>query len=112
MMHIDEITYNQFINELGKEDGKIILEIFIEEVDDYIEQIKETNDYEIIRTVMHQLKSTSRIFGAHILGDKAALMEANAKEKNDTVFHEIPVIIEFIYEVKDEFKKRIPLLVD
>lgn len=106
MANVDETIYNKFMEELGIENGKMIIEIFIEELNDHIIQIRNAEDYGTIQSIMHQIKSTSKTLGANVLSVKASQIEKQAKEEDNQAFNSIDEVLSEMTSIKEEFEKR------
>lgn len=107
MPKINENVYSAFLEEMGEENAQIVIEIFIEEIDNYISQIENTKEHDVVFDVMHQLKSTARSVGATELGDMANEMELGARNNDSNNFSKIAKIISEMKMVKKSFQEKL-----
>ena len=84
-------------------------ELFIEHTSDDLEFIQEAaavEDAESLRVRAHRLKGSSLTFGAQLLGDKAAELEALAKQGRTDVADEVGTLLDLFKRTRSELKRR------
>mgnify|MGYP002629884277 CR=1 FL=1 len=82
---LDKKEIEQFINDIGIDDFKILLDAFFSECSDKLADLDRNSleaDHDLLELNSHTLKSLSRTFGALKLGEACAKLEHASKNKD------------------------------
>ncbi|MDA9556858.1 Hpt domain-containing protein [Vibrio sp.] len=79
---IDEVVINNLIKEIGQEHIPVLLGIFTQELEGYIERTQQLTGLELnqyLADISHELKSSAASFGASRLESLVLLLDKKAK---------------------------------
>lgn len=90
MSNIDKDTFDKFIQDVGKENAEMILDLFIEEMREYENSLKEVASLTSIKEIMHKLKSSALSMGASTVANLAIEIENLARNEDSKSFDLLP----------------------
>lgn len=88
---IDEEEIDRLIADVGLEDFKMLLDVFLNEYSSKLESLShnlDTTNHERLELDSHTLKSLARTFGAVELGDSCAKLELAAEHQEQASYRE------------------------
>jgi len=94
MSNIDKDTFDRFLRDVGEENAEMILDLFIGEMREYENSLKEAASLSSIKDIMHKLKSSALSMGASTVANLAIEIENLARNDDSKSFDLLPDLYE------------------